>query len=66
MKRVYEETGKYLYDVSKIILAVAVITPLVKGGDYSILAILGSILIFSTGAYLIHKGDNYGPSNNRD
>lgn len=66
MKKVYEETGKYLYDISKIILGVAVITPIFKdGGGYSIIAISVSAISFIAGAYLLHKGDNYGTSNSR-
>ena len=44
MKKVYEETGKYLYDISKIVLGVSVITPIFKGGDYSIPAIGVSVM----------------------
>ena len=50
MKKVYLETGKYLYDISKITLGVAVITPLVKGGNISFIA-------FAIGAYLIKQGE---------
>lgn len=39
---------------------------LVKGGEYSILAICASAISFMAGAYLFHKGENYGISNNRD
>jgi hypothetical protein len=65
MKRVYEETGKYLYDISKIILGVAVITPVFKGGSYSVIAIGISALSFVVGAYFLHKGENYGTSTSR-
>jgi len=44
MKKVYEETGKYLYDISKIVLGVAVIT-----------AICVSAVSFIVGAYFLHK-----------
>jgi len=65
MKEVYIETGKYLYDISKIILGVAVITPIFKGGSYSITAICVSAISFICGAYLLHKGGNYDFSNSR-
>ena len=58
MKKVYEETGKYLYDISKIVLGVAVITPIFKGGSYSIIAICVSALSFIAGAFFLHKGEN--------
>ena len=57
MKKVYIETGKYLFDISKITLGIAVITPLVKGGDISIIAFIMSFVAFAIGAYLINKGD---------
>jgi len=57
MKKVYAETGKYLYDISKITLGVAVITPLVKGGSMSIVALGISFAIFIAGAFLIKKGE---------
>lgn len=57
MKKVYTETGKYLYDISKITLGLAVITPLVKGGGVSIIALIASFVIFIAGAYFIHKGE---------
>jgi hypothetical protein len=66
MKKVYEETGKYLYDISKIILGVAVITPIFKNDSLSVVAIVVSALVFITGAYFLHKGDNYGTSNSRN
>jgi hypothetical protein len=66
IKKVYKETGKYLYDISKIIVGIAVITPIFKGGNYSIVAIASSAIVFIIGAYLLNKGDNYGVSNSRN
>jgi len=57
MKKVYAETGKYFYDISKIVLGLAVITPLIKGGDLSITALGISFAMFIAGAYLIKKGE---------
>jgi hypothetical protein len=65
MKKIYEETGKYLYDVSKIILGVAVITPVFKDESFSIIAVAVSAIAFVSGAYLFHKGEKYGDSNSR-
>lgn len=59
MKDLLKETGKYLYDVSKIILGVAIVTPLVKGGSISFVGLLVAAVAFGTGAYLIHKGGEY-------
>ena len=58
MQKVYTETGKYLYDLSKITLGLAVITPLIKGGDVNAYAIFASALLFFSGAIFIHKGEN--------
>ena len=55
MRKVYEETGKYLFDISKIILGIAVITPIFKGGNYSIPAIGVSLVAYIIGAYFLHN-----------
>ena len=57
MKKVYTETGKYLYDISKIVLGLAVITPLIKDESMSISALGISFAVFIVGAYFIKKGD---------
>ncbi|WP_324172110.1 DUF6722 family protein [Sulfurimonas sp.] len=57
MKKLYTETGKYLYDISKIILGLAIITPMIKDEQISILAILIVLIVFSVGAVLIKKGE---------
>ena len=57
MKKVYIETGKYLFDISKITLGIAVITPLVKGGGISITAFIMSFIAYVIGAFLISKGE---------
>ena len=59
MKDLLKETGKYLYDISKIILGVAIVTPLVKGGNVSVAGIVIASVAFAAGAYLIHKGGEY-------
>ncbi len=57
MKDLFKETGKYLYDISKIVLGLAVVTPLIKDEPVSIGAILTALVIFSTGAVMIYKGN---------
>jgi len=57
MKKVYAETGKYLYDISKIVLGLAVITPLIKDENMSMIALGSSFGIFSLGAFFIKKGE---------
>jgi len=57
MKNLLKELGKYFFDVSKIILAVAVITPFVKSTNISIGALVFSFTLLLIGAYLTYKGD---------
>ena len=57
MKKVYAETGKYLYDISKIVLGLAVITPLIKNESMSMIALGSSFVIFALGAFFIKKGE---------
>jgi hypothetical protein len=57
MKNLLKELGKYFFDVSKIILAVAVITPFVKSTSISIGALMFSFTLLLIGAYLTYKGD---------
>ena len=56
MKHLFKEIGKYFFDLSKIILAIAVITPIVKGVNVTIgpLAIAG--LLFAVGAMFTYTG----------
>ena len=56
MKGFLKETGKYLYDISKIILGLAVITPIVKDESVSVVAIAVAISIFAVGAFMVYKG----------
>lgn len=56
MKDLFKEIGKYLFDISKIVLGLAIVTPLVKDGNLSIYPILISLLLFSSGATLIYLG----------
>lgn len=56
MKNLLKEIGKYFFDISKIVLAIAVLTPLVKDGSYSFYAIFGAGALFVLGAYITYKG----------
>lgn len=56
MKDFAKEIGKYFLDISKIILTVAIITPLVNGKEYSIVTVIVSAIIFLVGAYIIFIG----------
>lgn len=51
-----KETGKYLYDISKIVLGLAIVTPLIKGDEISIFPILVAFILFVAGAIMIYKG----------
>jgi len=51
-----KETGKYLYDISKIVLGLGIITPLIKNEEIAIFPIVVSLGLFLTGALMIYKG----------
>lgn len=55
-KETIKETGKLFLDFTKIIFAVAIITPLVKEGSFDILPIFFGTIILASGIYLINKG----------
>ena len=57
-KGTIKEFGKLIYDFAKIGLAVAVVSPLVKGEHFSALAFVGVVAAVSIGTYLIDMGGN--------
>ncbi|MDQ7060308.1 MAG: hypothetical protein Q9M40_00150 [Sulfurimonas sp.] len=57
MKKVYTETGKYLYDISKIILGLAIVTPLIKDESINIYSLWIVFIAFIVGAFLIKIGE---------
>ncbi len=56
MQDFLKETGKYLYDISKIVLGIGIVTPLIKGSEISIIPIGVAFCLFSTGAIMIYMG----------
>jgi len=56
MKNLLKELGKYFFDISKIILAVAVIAPYIKHEDVDIKNIIIAGLIFVMGAIFHFQG----------
>ena len=56
----YIEFGKLIYDFAKITFAVAIITPIVKNGDYSFYPILTVMGLIIVGSYLVYKGTKDG------
>jgi len=56
MKELLKEFGKLTYDLAKITFAVAIITPLVKDGEFSLYAIGGAVGLILFGSYIIYKG----------
>jgi len=55
-KETFKEMGKYLLDISKILLALAMITPLLKNESVSFIAISVFTGLFFVGTYLTNKG----------
>jgi Na+/melibiose symporter-like transporter len=57
MKRdTLKEIGKYFLDISKIFLALTLITPFMKAGKISITAIVITIIVAGLGIYFTDKG----------
>ena len=57
MKReTIKEAGKLLLDFTKIIVAIAIITPLVKSGETEIAPFIFAAISALSGLYLINKG----------
>lgn len=55
-KETLKELGKLILDVTKIVIAVVIITPFVKGGDIEILPIFSAVAMAGIGLYIINKG----------
>ena len=55
-KETIKELGKLILDLSKIIIAIAVVTPLVKESDFHILPLLIGVVTSVIGLYIINKG----------
>ena len=55
-KEAIKEVGKLFFDIAKIIFAVAIVTPIVKGGDVESLPLLFVSEATLIGLYLINKG----------
>ena len=55
-KEFLKESGKYLLDLSKIMFAIALITPLAKGESFSIVFAVAVALVGASGFYLTYKG----------
>ncbi len=55
-KETIKEFGKLFYDFAKIGLAVAIVSPFVKGDHLSYIAFAGVIVTVCIGTYLIDKG----------
>lgn len=56
MKDLLKEFGKLVYDLAKITFAVAIVTPLVKNGEFSLYAVFGAAALIIVGSYIIYKG----------
>ena len=56
MRHVLKKVGKYFFDISKIVLAVAVITPVVKGSKVSVSALFFAGFLFVAGTVFAYKG----------
>lgn len=55
-KETTKELGKFILDITKIVIAIVVITPFVKGGSIEIVPILSAIAMAGVGLYITNKG----------
>ncbi len=55
-KETIKEIGKLFLDLAKIIFAVAIVTPLVKDGEFQIIVVVLAMLSIAIGIYLTNKG----------
>jgi len=56
MRKIYEETGKYFYDVSKVVLAIGGLTPFFNGGKFSFSVVFVAGLLWASGTYIYYLG----------
>ncbi|MBR0574292.1 hypothetical protein QJU43_00055 [Pasteurella atlantica] len=59
-KETIREAGKLLLDFTKIIVAIAVITPFVQNNNVEVFPFLSASISMVTGLYLINKGAKNG------
>jgi len=55
-KETLKEIGKYLLDISKILIALALITPVLKDNNISYVAIVLVMILSLIGFYFTNKG----------
>ena len=55
-KETIKEVGKLFLDFTKIIFAIAFLTPFIKDGDFEIIPVVAGVLTAFIGTYLINKG----------
>lgn len=54
-KETIKEVGKLFIDLAKIIFAIAILAPLVKGGSFQFITIVPAVLTVMFGIYLANK-----------
>ena len=55
-KEIIKDVGKSCFDISKLIIAVAIITPLVKNDNISITPFIVALISAMIGVHLFNKG----------
>jgi hypothetical protein len=55
-KETLKELGKYFLDISKILIALTLISPIMKDVSFSFGAILVVVVLWGVGIYLTNKG----------
>ena len=55
-KETIKEVGKLFIDLAKIIFGVAIIAPLVEGGNFQVIIVVFALISSLIGIYLTNKG----------
>ena len=55
-KETIKEIGKYFLDISKILIALTLISPIMKDANFSFGAIFVVVILWGVGIYLTNKG----------
>jgi hypothetical protein len=55
-KETIKEVGKLFIDLAKIIFAIAILAPLVKGGNFEVIVVVFALFTAIGGIYLMNKG----------
>lgn len=56
MRELLTELGKLAYDIAKILFALAILSPIIQMGSFSLYAVMAIGILLSIGSYIIYRG----------